>query len=131
MDNASTDSRATKRESTPRIICFCGSSRFCREMAVIRWEYEKMGYITLGLHLLPEGYNEEYEELEASGMIEGHLAEFEGVAEAMDELHLRKIDISDEVLVVNIGGYIGESTAREIDYATAQGKPVTYFESPV
>ena len=46
----------------------------------------------------------------------------------LDELHLRKIDISDEILVLNIGGYIGESTAQEIAYATARGIPVRYLE---
>ncbi|WP_238587953.1 hypothetical protein [Rhodococcus sp. 311R] len=41
-------------------------------------------------------------------------------------LHLRKIDLADRVLVVNPGGYIGESTRREIAYARATGKPVSF-----
>ena len=45
----------------------------------------------------------------------------------MDELHLRKIDLADRVLVVNVGGYIGDSTKREIEYATATGKPIAYL----
>ena len=45
-----------------------------------------------------------------------------------DTLHLRKIDLADEVLVLNVGGYIGESTRREIAYAIAQKKPVRYLE---
>lgn len=45
-----------------------------------------------------------------------------------DELHKRKIDICDEVFVLNVGGYIGESTRSEIDYATSIGKPVLYLE---
>jgi hypothetical protein len=44
----------------------------------------------------------------------------------LDELHLRKIDIADRVLVVNPSGYIGESTRGEIDYARAAGKPVSF-----
>ncbi|WP_235201241.1 hypothetical protein [Microbacterium sp. CH12i] len=44
----------------------------------------------------------------------------------LDALHLRKIDLSDRVLVVNPGGYIGESTSREIAYAQAAGKPVSF-----
>ena len=102
----------------PKIICLCGSSRFCSEMAVIAWEFEKEGYITLGLHLLPADYTP----------AESHLAEVEGVAQKMDELHLRKIDLADEVFVVNIGGYIGESTSREIQYAQDNGKIVRYLE---
>jgi len=73
----------------------------------------------LGLHLLPAWYE---------GGVEDHQAEAEGVAEKMDELHLRKIDLADKVLVVNINGYIGESTAREIVYAKAHAKPVAYVE---
>ncbi|WP_406049369.1 hypothetical protein [Kribbella sp. NBC_00889] len=45
---------------------------------------------------------------------------------ALGELHLRRIDLADEVRIVNPGGYIGEATRREIAYAAALGKPVTY-----
>lgn len=45
---------------------------------------------------------------------------------ALDALHLRKIDLADRVVVVNPGGYIGESTSREIAYARAAGKPVSF-----
>jgi len=45
----------------------------------------------------------------------------------MDNLHLRKIDLSDEIFVVNVDGYIGESTAREIKYAEKIGLNVRYF----
>lgn len=48
--------------------------------------------------------------------------------EMLDELHKRKIDLADEVLVLNVGGYIGESTRSEIAYATRHGKPITYLE---
>ncbi|WP_254399734.1 hypothetical protein [Streptomyces sp. AC602_WCS936] len=47
---------------------------------------------------------------------------------ALDALHLRKIDLADRVLVVNPGGYIGESTSREIAYAHATGKPVSFTD---
>jgi hypothetical protein len=49
---------------------------------------------------------------------------------ALDALHLRKIDLADRVLVVNPGGYIGESTSREVAYARAAGKPIS-FTDPV
>jgi hypothetical protein len=49
---------------------------------------------------------------------------------ALDALHLCKIDLADRVLVVNPGGYIGESTSREIAYARTSGKPVA-FTDPV
>lgn len=47
---------------------------------------------------------------------------------ALDALHLRKIDLADRVLIVNPGGYVGESTRREIAYAHAVGKPITYTD---
>jgi len=46
----------------------------------------------------------------------------------LDELHLRKIDLADEVMVLNVGGYIGESTMREILYAKNIGKRIKYLE---
>lgn len=49
---------------------------------------------------------------------------------ALGALHLRKIDLADRILVVNPGGYVGESTSREIAYAHATGKPVS-FTDPV
>lgn len=108
-----------RRPARPTIVCLCGSSRFVPEMAVIAWALERdEGKITLGLHLLPDNY---------PGVQADHQAEAEGVAEKMDALHLRKIDLADQVLVVNIGGYIGESTAREVAYAREQGKDVRFL----
>ena len=52
----------------------------------------------------------------------------ENVAEKLDELHWRKIDLSDRILVLNVGGYIGDSTRKEINYANRTGKRVTYLE---
>lgn len=114
----------------PRIITLCGSSRFCAEMAVLAWEFEKGGCIALGLHLLPQDYCEQ------KGMVPDkdgnihHIGEQEGVEDQMDALHFKKIEMSDSVYVVNVGGYIGPSTAREIAYAKYIGKPVSYYEEP-
>ncbi len=103
----------------PRIICLCGSSRFVDLMAIIAWQFERdERVICLTLHLLPSWYTSQSD----------HQAEFEGVKEKMDELHLRKIDISDEIFVVNHKGYIGESTTGEIKYATQTGKLIRYLE---
>ena len=46
----------------------------------------------------------------------------------LDELHLRKIDLADEVLILNVGGYIGESTGRELAYARQHGKTIRFLE---
>jgi hypothetical protein len=117
--NQSLDS-GSPLQDRPKIITLCGSSRFVAEMAVLAWELERdKSVIVMGLHLLPHWYITKCRD---------HVAEAEGVADEMDELHLRKIDLADRVLVVNLNGYIGESTAREIAYANAHGKPVGYLE---
>ena len=46
----------------------------------------------------------------------------------IDDMHLRKIDLADEIFVINVGGYIGESTKWEIAYATKTGKKINYLE---
>lgn len=120
----------TLTEEKPQIITLCGSSRFCCEMAIIAWEFEKMGKIAMGLHLLPQGYCEQKGwEPDEHGKIH-HIGELEGVEHSMDSLHFKKIEMSDVVFVVNIDGYIGSSTAREIDYAKHLGKEVRYLEEP-
>ncbi len=89
-------------------------------MAVCAWLLERdEGAITMGLHLLPSWYFSEF--------IPDHLAEHEGVADKMDELHLRKIDLSDEIFVVNFQDYIGPSTTREIKYAQKHGKKIRWY----
>ena len=103
----------------PKIICLCGSSRFIETFAVLAWEFEKQGKITLGLHYLPPSYPTK---------VSDHIAEAEGVSAKMDELHLSKIDLADEIFIINVNGYIGESTTREIAYAKSQGKPIEYLE---
>ena len=52
----------------------------------------------------------------------------DGTKEMPDDMHKRKIDMADEIYVINVGGYIGASTRSEIAYAMANGKPVTYLE---
>ena len=103
-----------------KIVTLCGSSKFCDIMAVCAWLIEKEEHaITLGLHLLPRWYTK----------VESHIAEFEGVASAMDELHRRKIDISEEIFVVNYQDYIGQSTQQEILYAQEKGKVIRWFSN--
>ena len=101
-----------------KVITMCGSSRFCDIMAVCAWLLEKEeGALTMGLHLLPHWYCD----------CEDHLAEYEGVHEDLDRLHLRKIDASDEIFVVNRNDYIGESTRREVEYAMKHDKNIRWY----
>ncbi len=103
-----------------KVVVMCGSSKFCEIMAVAAWLIEKKEKaITMGLHLLPGWYFDK--------IISDHLAEHEGVADAMDQLHMRKIDLCDEIFVVNYGDYIGSSTTNEIHYAQKLGKPIRWY----
>lgn len=108
----------------PKVVCFCGSSRFTPQMSILRWEWEKAGHITFGLNLLPSDYGVH----KGWGTDFDHIAELEGISEQQDELHKRKIDLSDEIFVVNLDGYIGSSTRSEIEYAIAHNKPVRFLE---
>ncbi len=103
----------------PKIVCLCGSSRFTDIMAVVAWLLERdEGAIAMGLHLLPQWY---------PNVPKHHLAEAEGVADQMDELHLRKIDLADEIFVIDWTDYVGESTAKEIQYAKDNEVPIRYL----
>ena len=51
-----------------------------------------------------------------------------GTKEMLDDMHKRKIDMADEIFVINVGGYIGSSTRSEIENAKANGKPINYLE---
>ena len=103
----------------PEIVCICGSTRFADEMAAANRDLTFAGVIVLapGVFLRTE-QREAGESLSAEQKT------------ALDALHLRKIDLADRVLVVNPGGYVGESTRREIAYARATGTPIS-FTDPV
>lgn len=116
------EKRRQVQESKPKIVCLCGSTRFTEQMLYLEWEMAKKGIITLGWCWLPSNHTGDGTE------IEHHLAEKEGIVDILDALHLRKIDLADEIMVVNVGGYIGERTRREIQYARSKGKMVTYLE---
>ena len=84
-------------------VCICGSSRFCDLIAVVKWELEKRGIMATGLNLLPAWYCEHMEWVKSH-----HGAEQENVAKILDEVHLRKIDKYDCVMIVNPNNYIWE-----------------------
>lgn len=104
----------------PEIVVLCGSTRFYDEFQAANYDLTMLGKIVLSVGFYPH-----------SKAIHGH---GEGVGHdsaekvALDELHKRKIDLADRVYVLNVNGYIGESTRSEIDYAIAHGKPVDYLE---
>ncbi|MFD7532290.1 hypothetical protein ACFV8E_32625 [Streptomyces sp. NPDC059849] len=93
----------------PEIVCICGSTQFVDEMRAVNRDLTFAGVIVL-----------------APGEADELITDKQKTA--LDALHLRKIDLADRVLVVNPGGYIGESTSREIDYAHAIGKPISFTD---
>jgi hypothetical protein len=95
----------------PEIVCICGSARFADEMRTANRDLTFAGVIVVSPGEADELITDEQKT-------------------ALDALHLHKIDLADRVLVVNPGGYIGESTSREIAHAHATGKPVS-FTDPV
>ena len=101
----------------PEIVCLCGSMRFAEEMRAANRALTFAGVIVVAPG-------------EAGDTDEGAGEVTAEQKTALDALHLRKIDLADRVLVVNPGGYVGESTSREIAYARAAGKPVS-FTDPV
>lgn len=97
----------------PEIICLCGSTKFKEVFLKAQKEFTLKGVIVLSVGFF--GHADGWEDSE-------HLKPL------LDELHLRKIDMADAVFVLNEGGYIGESTAREIEYAVRKSLPVNYLE---
>lgn len=93
----------------PEIVCICGSAKFMAEMRSANRDLTFAGAIVVAPSEADESPTPEQKTV-------------------LDALHLRKIDLADRVLIVNPGGYVGESTRREIGYAQALGKPVTFTD---
>lgn len=104
----------------PTIVCLCGSTRFYEEYQKANYEETLKGKIVLTV-----GFYGNRPEIKIHGETVGITLEQKVM---LDELHLRKIDLADEVLVLNVGGYYGQSTTREIEYALSLGKPIHYLE---
>ncbi len=90
----------------PTIVCLCGSGRFRQAFEDAEYTETLSGKIVLTI-----GCNTR-----------------DVTRSMLDELHLRKIALSDEVLILNVGGYIGESTRKELNHAVKLGKRVRYLE---
>jgi hypothetical protein len=104
----------------PEIVVLCGSTRFYDQFQQANYDLTMAGKIVLSVGFYPHAKAEH-----GHGEGVGH----DSVEKAaLDELHKREIDLADTVQVLNVGGYIGESTRGEIDYAVAIGRPVTYLE---
>lgn len=95
-----------------KIITLCGSTRFRKEFEEINKKLTIQGNIVISVGWFSHSDDE---------------APTEDQKKLLDEVHIKKIDISDEIYVIDVNGYIGESTKREIEYAELKGKGIRYF----
>ena len=97
-----------------KVVTLCGSTKFKEQYLETQKRLTLEGNIVISVGLF------------------GHSGDDEvwtkGTKAMLDDMHLRKIDMADEIFVINVGGYIGESTRREIAYAKENGKSVRYLE---
>lgn len=105
-----------------KVITLCGSTKFKDEFLRVQKELTLKGNIVISVGLFGHsGDNEVWENMD-----EGTLTK---TKEMLDDMHKRKIDMADEIFVINVNGYIGESTKSEIEYAKSTGKTISYLEN--
>lgn len=96
-----------------KVITLCGSTRFKDEFLQVQKILTLKGNIVLSVGLFGHSGDDE--------------AWTDGTKEMLDDMHKRKIDMADEIFVVNVNGYTGDSTKSEIEYAIKTGKKVNYL----
>ncbi len=119
MGYTTIETRQTRAvENGPEIVCLCGSTRFYDEFQRANYELTMAGNIVLTVGFYPHAPQAHGEGVGATS----------DEKVALDDLHKRKIDLAHRVLVLDVGGYVGDSTRSEIDYAVRIGVPVDYLE---
>lgn len=94
-----------------KIITLCGSLKFKKEMMIVAERMALEGNcIITPVYPISENYKRTEEQLEK-----------------LKKSHLKKIELSDAILVVNVNNYIGDSTKLEMDYAQKLGKEIIYY----
>lgn len=97
-----------------KVITLCGSTKFKEQYLEVQKRLTLEGNIVISVGLFGHsGDNEVWTE---------------GTKAMLDDMHKRKIDMADEIFVINVGGYIGESTRKEIEYAIQNNRSVRYLE---
>ena len=96
-----------------KVITLCGSTKFKKEFIEVQKQLTLQGNIVISVGLFGHsGDNEVWTE---------------GTKEMLIDMHKRKIDMADEIFVINVNGYIGESTKSEIEYAKSKNIPINYL----
>jgi len=96
-----------------KVITLCGSTKFRDEFIFQQKRLTLEGNIVISVGLFGHSGDEEVWS--------------EDIKNMLDDMHKRKIDMADEIFVINVGGYIGSSTRSEIEYAIRTGKYVNYL----
>ena len=96
------------------VITLCGSTRFKDQFLEAQKRLTLAGNIVISVGLFGHSGDDE--------------VWTEGTKEMLDDMHKRKIDMADGIYVINVDGYIGQSTRSEIEYARSQGKTIEYLE---
>jgi len=99
----------------PKLICLCGSTKFKDEFEKITMEESLNGNVVMSV-----GCFEHHDDIRLS----------KGEKQNLDDLHESKIKMADEIFVINVKGYIGESTKKGILFAKELGIPIRYLEDP-
>ena len=97
-----------------KVVTLCGSTRFKEQFMEVQKRLTLEGCIVISVDLFGHSGDEEVWK--------------PGTKEMLDDMHKRKINMADEIFVINVDGYIGESTRSEIAYAEKTGKKVRYME---
>lgn len=108
----------------PKIVCLCGSTRFFEDYMKQQYAETLKGNIVLSVGCF--GKADPLWLADTYGVMSINLSDKQKTA--VDQLHLRKIDMADEVFIINPGGYVGDSTVAEIIYARAKGKEIKSME---
>lgn len=106
----------------PTVVCLCGSTRFPDAFEIANAHESMMGRLVISLGLFGHA-----DRPEGARFLTSDGDESTPEKRGLDTLHYRKIDLADEVLVINVGGYVGSSTKREVAYARAHGKRVKWL----
>ena len=97
-----------------KVITLCGSTRFKEQFIEIQKQLTLKGNIVISVGLFGHSGDDE--------------VWTEGTKQMLDDMHKRKIDMADEIFVINVNGYIGSSTQSEIEYDSKNGKRIVYLE---
>ncbi len=96
-----------------KVICLCGSTKFKEDFIREQQRLTLQGNVVLSVGVFGHADN---------------VSITDSVKVLLDDIHRQKIDMSDEIFIINKNDYIGVSTQKEMDYALACGKPVSYME---